>query len=241
MYTELVNAIYDIITVDDVRDLTMKGMQKIPGSGIRKFISFGVKIDQNDIITVKKLKLNTIQSPIYIIKYDMSSISNNDDLTYYTNVGVIDGEVALVMMISDNMLRSKLRVNRAYAIASALHVINSYIFSSIPSSVIKDSNMVDVLYYSTAICSVFLIDRIYPETPYDDIADVLNLVYNTDKITPTSVESMVRLLDDITLTDLLDNSIFLSVTNEEYPEVKFADIVKDSAKEEDLNEETSNV
>ena len=230
MYAELVNAIYESITVDDIRDIQLKSMKKT--MGVYKFASFGCNLNPDDVITSKKITLPEIPTPIYILRCDTSAVAG-EDMVYYRNLGVIDGELSFVVIISDTMLRSRSRIKPLTTIASTVWFINSYI-TSLYMNVVHDTALVDIFYYAPMLCSVYLMDRVFPGVACDDIADALNALYTTP-VTSKTVESTLRLLDDVGIPDLLDNSIFLGVTNEEYPDIRFADIKRE---ENDETEET---
>ena len=239
MYAELVNAIYESITVDDIRDIQLKSMKKT--MGVYKFASFGCNLNPDDIITSKKIMLPEIQTPVYVLRCDTSAIAGEDDV-YYKNLGIIDGELSFIVVISDTMLRSRSRIKPLNAIAATVWFINSYI-TSLYMNVLQDTALVDIFYYAPMLCSIYLMDRVFPGISCDDIADALNALYTTP-VTSKTVESALKLLDDVGLPDLLDNSIFLGVTNEEYPDIRFADMrhEEDDEKEETKSdEETSAV
>ena len=64
------------------------------------------------------------------------------------------------------------------------------------------------------------------------IAAALSNFYKT-MVYPTTIQSVRKLLSDATIIDVLDNSLWLSVTNDVYPYIRF-DEVEDEEDGEDI-------
>lgn len=248
MFNEIYNGFIEILKKGPEEEVEY--MKKDKGR-IPHLLSLSYDFDPLKIVRVKTIKF--VNSPNIILVLASSPKGNPN--TKYAEYLVVDGKLSKVILLNIDALMQdtdtdKFSREAAFSIASsvcyAVDTIVHYYFKGLNDDDKGDVELmgrfVKLMYYSTPILIVKLLDRLYDgKINKIEMAGLLGVVLNnTDRITMSTVDSIRELLAGTSLYDLLDNSLLLLASEDAYPGLFYAD-VDDGLKEDEDNDEDKTV
>lgn len=231
MYNEIYKGILNLFNQD--KD-DMPDMRRIP-----HYLNMAYDFEPLDIVNVVDVPMPNNISDFVLILGNTPDGSPN---TKYSEPIIMDGELKEMVLfnltgyMSDN-LETKI-VKLVQPIYHICTCINKYIVRNIDETPYTMTHLINVLYYAPMILSVKTIDRLIDGVEAIDIAAALSAVYGT-KISPTTIDSARYLLSESTITDVLDNSLLVGVSEDAYPDLLF--VPSDNTDEESNDEKADNV
>lgn len=218
MYNEIYKGIIKLFNQDE-DERENKG--RIP-----HFLSITYGFDPLQIVNVVNIKF---QSSIPDIVLVLANAPNNDFKTKYSDTIVIDGEIKkLVLFNLDSYMSDDVIIkitNLTWSIWETVLHLSEYTKQYLDPQFMRCVNLTNIMYYAPLILSVKLLDRLMKPHDVQDnmIAAALSNFYKT-MVYPTTIQSVRKLLSDATIIDVLDNSLWLSVTNDVYPYIRFDEV-----------------
>ena len=235
MYKEMYKGIMELFREDE--DYDRKTMGRIP-----HYMSIMYDFDPLDIIKTVNIRTDKNMSDIVLV---LASTPNHDERVRYSDMIYIDGELKKVVLFNlDAYMSQDIHVKLESICWSCWEVAIT------PAEQLKDLldpdfhkfvSISNLIYYAPYI----IITKVFKSKLFESdsikislYAAMLSILYKRD-IYDTSVNSLIKLLNEVNLEDLLDNSLWLSVTNKVYPGIRFDEIVqnKDEDGEDDDEDE----
>lgn len=238
MYKEMYKGIMELFREDE--DYDRKTMGRIP-----HYMSIMYNFDPLDIVKTVTVKTDKNISDIVLV---LASTPDHNEKIRYSDMIYIDGELKKVVLFNlDAYMSQDLLVKLESICWSCWEVAIT------PAEQLKDLldpdfhkfvNISNLIYYAPYIITTKVLKNKLFALNCVDISvysAMLSILYKKN-INETSINSLMKLLDEVSLEDLLDNSLWLSVTNEVYPYIRFDEIPQDEDNEEgedDDNEQPS--
>lgn len=222
MYTEIYKGIIKLFNQDE-DERESKG--KIP-----HFLSITYGFDPLQIVNVFNIEL---KNPIPDIVLVLANTPGNNFKTKYSDTIIIDGQVKkLILFNLDSYMSDDIFIkitNLTWSIWETILHLTEYMRQYLDPEFAKCLNLTNIMYYSPLILSVKLLDKLITANDVEDdiIAAALSNFYKKI-IYPKTIQSVRKLLSDSTIMDILDNSLWLSVTNEVYPYIRFDEIEEEN-------------
>lgn len=233
MYNEMYKGIMELFREDE--DYDRKSMGRVP-----HYMSIMYNFDPMDIVKTVNIHTDKNISDIILV---LASAPNHDERIRYSDMIYMDGELKKIILFNLD----------AYMSQDILVKLDSMCWSCwevaiTPAEQLKDLldpdfhkfvNISNLIYYAPYILltkvlksKLFISDCVEIST----YAAILSILYKKS-ISDVSVNSLIRLLNEVSLEDLLDNSLWLSVTNNVYPSIRFDETAQNNTEEEDDNNE----
>lgn len=238
MFNEIYNGFVEILKRGPEEEVEY--MKKDKGR-IPHLLSLLYNFDPLKIVRVKTIKIEDGPDIILVLA---SAPDNNPDIKYLEYF-MIDGKMSKIILLNLDALMSvedKDGYSRAaiFSLSSSVRSAIGLVMNNTLKGLDDNNNevrfmgrFVKLLYYSSAIMIVKLIDRIYENKVGDvEIAAMLRVVSHCDNISIETVQSIRELLKGTSLYDLLDNSLLLAADSEAYPGLFYSDEVDDVQNEE---------
>lgn len=218
---------------------------------ITKYLSLGFDVPNYCVLGIKTITLDLPISNIVLVDIDNNTIPNDTDLG--NNIRINDyamykGKVTKIISFNKTDAKKNEVVMVAMILGLFADIVNTiieqYMTLLCNDTLRSTTSFTNVLKYSVYILSIAYLQKFYPFIEDESIADIYKAM--NPKITTQSITSMRRLVTEFTPKSLLDDCVWYGVTNQEYPEVRFDEILPEDSEvlkweEEDIEEENTDL
>lgn len=218
MYNEIYKGIINLFNQDQDDE---KDMRRIP-----HFLSINYNFDPLKIINISDIDLGKNNSDIILV---LASAPDSNPNIKYSDTIIIDGQVKHLILFNLDAYMSEEPVVKLASLAWSIWETCISITTNIKYFLDPDFprcvNLTNLVYYAPMFIIIKAIDRLMVNDDITDakLAAVLSNFYKT-MVYPETVRSAKRLLQEASISDILDNSLWLSVTNDVYPYIRFDEI-----------------
>lgn len=235
MYSKLYNSFLEILKTGHSEDYEHMNPNNYPLLSNLLNITFG--FDMEGFHRILKINKKGMLPTIYLVLADPDNngITNNKQ---YIDYLYLDNELCAVVLLNFSMLIDD---NEENQIAGILLALKELLTIPMTSSLNINTNNIasNIMYYAPMILSIKLIRRLY--TTHDNLLNillksVLNLYNdNSNKINHNTIVSAIKIIDELSIEVLLDNSYLIAVNNENYPNLLFLNNNSDESISENQN------
>ena len=232
MYDEIYKGVLKLFR--EKKETDIMDMGRIP-----HFFSLLYGFDPTDIEKVVNVKLKGCTDLVLVSAH----VPNGNPNIRYSDIGIFDGKVKKVVLFNlDSYMDSDI-TQKMYSICWSVwetsNVLSeNYIGNFLNTSIPKYTNFSNIVYYAPFLLMVKLVYELLPIVNLDTLSAILTTFYKK-KVYPESIISAKNLLDNTSVADVLDNSLWLAVNNNDYPYIRFDEIDEKSDSKEDTSTDES--
>lgn len=237
MYNEILKGIVKLFDTNDMDDDQKEVRGKIP-----YYLSLVYGFEPVDIVKIVRVKIDSPRFNLVLVLGNSPSQSENDR---YADIIVMDGVITKIVLFNLNAHMSSDEASKYHSFAwscwNAIMTIAEMERNLLePSLNSKHGALTDVIYYAPLLLITKAFDKVYDLIDDNTIAAVLTTFYHIT-VLPESITSTRRLLDELSIKDLLDNSMWVAADKDVYPSIRFTELEINNEKEEDSDEEDTTV
>lgn len=228
MFNEIYRGIIKLFNQDD-DEKDKKG--RIP-----HFLSITYGFDPLKIANVVTIKSDTSTIPNTTIV--LAGAPNENFNIKYSDTIFLNGKLTSVVLFNLDAYMCEDKVIKLTSLVWSIWKTIFHIAEDL--KIYLDPNMQDcanlsnIIYYAPLLIGVKVLDKLEPSTFSDaQIAAAFSNMYKY-MVYPETIRSIRKLFSDTSLEDVLDNSLWISVSNDVYPYIRFDEINKENMDDENI-------
>ena len=216
MYNEIYKGIVKLFHADEEEKADMR---RIP-----HFLSITYNFDPLQIVNVVDVDLGNAMPGVVLV---LANAPDNNPSVSYSDTVVLDGEVKRIILFNLDAYMSEditVKLTRfVWSVWETCFAITEHSRHLLDPEYTRCTNYTNLIYYAPMFVIIKSIDKLIGDVSDAKVAAVLSNFYKR-MVYPDTVRSARILLEEVSITDLLDNSLWLSVTNDIYPYIRFDEI-----------------
>lgn len=233
MYSEIYDGFMDILN----RDPSEKVLSEMQDFGhVPHYLNISFGFEPEKIKRVKRIKIKDQPDIVLVLAFS----PNEGKGGKYTDYVVIDGELCKIILIDMNSLVTEEINDQAYMITWCIYVACLTVAERY--KYIVDNNypyaLGSLIYYAPAVLIAQIFRKLYKDLDAEKLYAIIGAsirMYSREEVGTETIDSIMRAIDDTSISLLLDCSLLLKADESVYPGLRFAD--GDDSEEDDEEQE----
>lgn len=217
MFNEIMNGVVDFLNMKN--DNYIKKEDTTPAA---MYLELRYNIPADSILYIKEIHAGKIP-PIVLVWIDYDSNVRISDYIFYK------GEFSKIIVANRKSYESNIE-NKIAIILTIYGDCNNTIIDNYRNYLLEgmtsNAAFLDVLTYTPYIMTISFIANFLPFIEDEKIFNVMKVMF--PKIKYDSIISAKKLVTDLPIATLFDNGAWYGVSNQEYPAVRFFEMVEDT-------------